>query len=82
MWEDLSESYGLEYLQGYSPSSSGNSSGIQPCLLEPQPCLHSLRQPVPLPRNESGVGRRKQVQIAAYKMTIKLMEKLIGWGYS
>lgn len=81
MWEDLSESYGLEYLQGYSPSSSRNSSGIQPCLLEPQPFLHSL-SPVPLLHNESGVGGRKQVQIAAYKMTIKLMEKLIGWGYS
>lgn len=59
MWEDLSESYGLEYLQGYSPSSYRNNFEIQPCLLEPQHSLHSLRQPHPASK-ESGVGGEKK----------------------
>lgn len=32
MWEDLSESYGLKYLQAYSPSGHRHDSEDQPCL--------------------------------------------------
>ena len=83
MWEELSESYGLEYLQANSPSSYGNNSEMQSCLLEPQPFLHSLRSLRQTPHPQKGGEKTspKQLQIQAYKMTIKSTEKLIGWGY-
>lgn len=59
MWEDLSESYGLKYLQAYSPATYRNNSEIQSCLLEPRLSSALL---APIPNKESGVGGENKFQ--------------------
>lgn len=63
VWEDLSESYGLEYLQAYSPSSYQNNSESQSCPLEPQPFIPSFRQyPRTSPTKKTeGVNKSKTI---------------------